>query len=197
VRLFVALDLPDDVRRAIGESVERLKPVCRDARWMRTENMHVTVKFIGHVPDGDAQGVDGIRAALAGIHSDQTVEMRFRGTGFFPNERRPRVFWCGIEASPNLAQLAGEMDRALEPQGVPIEKRPYVPHLTLARLDAADESVHSAAEMKRLVQEAEKLKNFDFGAARETEFHLFESILKRSGAEYKKLESYRFVKEPS
>lgn len=197
MRLFVAFDLPGDVRRAIGESIERLNPVCRDARWMRPENMHVTVKFIGHVPDDDAQRIDGIRAALAGIHSEQPVEMRFRGTGFFPSARSLRVLWCGIEASPNLTPLAGDLDRALEPLGVPIEKRGYVPHLTLARLDAADESARSRAEIEKLVREAENLKNFEFGAARESEFHLFESILKRSGAEYKKLESYRFVKGPS
>jgi RNA 2',3'-cyclic 3'-phosphodiesterase len=196
VRLFVAFDLPEDVRRAIGEAVERLKPVCRDARWMRTENMHVTVKFIGHVPDDDTLRMGGMRAALADIHSERAVEMRFRGMGFFPNERRPRVFWCGMEATPNLAQLAGDMDRALEPLGVERESRPYVPHLTLARM-APEKDVKWRAEVEKLVQEAEKLKDLDFGAARESEFHLFESILKRSGAEYRKLESYRFVKGPS
>ena len=196
MRLFVALDLPDDVRRGIGEAIERLRPVCCGARWMRTENMHVTVKFIGHVPDDHTQRIAGMRAALAGVHSEQPVEMRFRGMGFFPNEHWPRVLWCGIEASLNLAGLAAEMNRALEPLDVPIESRAYVPHLTLARLDAA-EGARSSAEYKNLAREAEKLKNFDFGAARESEFHLFESILKRSGAEYKKLESYRFVKGPS
>lgn len=196
MRLFVAFDLPEDVRRAIGEAVERLKPVCRDARWMRAENMHVTVKFIGHVPDDDTLRMGGMRAALADIHSERAVEMRFRGMGFFPNERRPRVFWCGMEATPNLAQLAGDMDRALGPLGVERESRPYVPHLTLARM-APEKDVKWRAEIEKLVQEAQKSKDFDFGTARESEFHLCESILKRSGAEYKKLESYRFVKGPS
>jgi 2'-5' RNA ligase len=188
MRLFVAIDLPGEVRDAIGELIARLKPLCKSARWTRPEAMHITLKFIGHaIGDADAQKLADARAALATVRSDAPVEMQFRGVGFFPDARRPRVVWCGVEASANLAQLAADVERALEPFGIPREERAFVPHLTLARFK-------SFGGTGKLVRAAEEMKAADFGAARETEFHLYQSILKDSGAEHKKIESYPFVK---
>jgi 2'-5' RNA ligase len=187
MRLFVALELPGEVRQALGDLIARLKPQCRAAKWVRSEGMHMTLKFIGHaITDGDAVKLDATRAALAAVKSGEPVEIRYRGVGFFPDARRPRVVWCGVEASANLAQLAADIERALEPLGIPREAHAFVPHLTLARFkspDGVDALVRSAAEF------AER----DFGSARETEFHLFESMLKPGGAEHRKIESYSFV----
>ncbi len=184
MRLFVALDFPSTVRESLRELIARLRPECRAARWVRPEGMHITLKFIG---EANAGQLDAIRAALAAVQSSQPVEMHFRGLGFFPNERRPRVLWCGVEASPNLAPLAAEVDRSLEPLGIPRESREFVPHLTLARLE-------SPKGIESLVRRATELNSYDFGSARETEFHLIESVLKPAGAEYKRLQSYSFVK---
>jgi RNA 2',3'-cyclic 3'-phosphodiesterase len=185
VRLFVALELREDVRQAIGEVIARLKASSRSARWVRPEGMHITLKFIGHVsPEKSAE----IRAALEPIGSPHPVELRFRGLGFFPNERRPRVVWGGIEATRNLSTIANRIETALEPLGIVRESRDFVPHLTLARFPAPEK----APELVRLANE---LQSCEFGSARETEFHLFESVLHRSGAEYKKLQTFRFVRE--
>jgi 2'-5' RNA ligase len=186
VRLFVALDFPDAVRRAFHELIARLKPACRIAKWVRPESMHITLKFIGEVA---ADKLAPIRATLATVHSTTPVEMQFCGLGFFPNERRPRVLWCGIEASANLAELAVSIEGALVPLGVPAESRDFVPHLTLARFQA-NGSAHS--DLGALVRPPGELKSYDFG--RETEFHLIESILKPAGAEYKRVESFSIVK---
>jgi RNA 2',3'-cyclic 3'-phosphodiesterase len=188
VRLFVALDLPGEVRQALGDLIARLKPLCRAARWVRPEAMHVTLKFIGHaIADGDAEKLTAARAALTTVRSGQPVEIRYRGVGFFPDARRPRVVWCGVEPSANLALLAADMERALEPLGIPGEKRAFVPHLTLARFKS-HEGVNA------LVRADAEFTQREFGSARETEFYLFESKLKPGGAEYRKLESYSFVK---
>lgn len=184
MRLFVALDFPEDVRQNLLELIAQLKSKSAKVRWVRPEGMHITLKFIGYV---DEKKAESIAVTLREIHSPQPVEMSFRGVGFFPNERRPRVIWCGVECSANLAELAGKIEHALEPLGVEAESRSYVPHLTLARLpssDGADKLLHTANELKWR----------DFGTAREPEFHLFESILKPSGAEYKRLQTYPFVK---
>ncbi|MGA8768629.1 MAG: RNA 2',3'-cyclic phosphodiesterase, partial [Candidatus Acidiferrales bacterium] len=134
MRLFVALELPGEVRQTLGDLIARLKPQCRAAKWVRPEGMHMTLKFIGHaIADGDAKKLDATRAALAAVKSGEPVEMRYRGVGFFPDARRPRVVCCGVEASANLAQLAADIERALEPLGIPREDRAFVPHLTLAR----------------------------------------------------------------
>lgn len=198
MRLFVALDLTADVRRALGDLIAKLKPLCVDARWVRAEAMHVTLKFIGHaVPTGDVEKLDAVRAALATVRSDRPVEMNFRGVGFFPNASRPRVVWCGVHASENLAPLAVDIEKALEPLGISTEDRAFLPHLTLARFKPArsGKSRHShAATGEALRSAAAEMAEGEFGVACETEFHLFESITKPSGSEYRKVETYSFVK---
>ncbi len=180
----MALDLTQEIRDALQEPIAQLKPLIKAARWARPEGMHVTLKFIGHV---DATKLDAIRAALATVRSDAPVEMQIRGLGFCPDDRRPRILWCGIDASPNLAPLAAETERVLEPLGIPREKRKFTPHLTLARLK-------DSYGVDKLVRAARETKSRDFGSACATEFHLFESATKPSGAEYRKIESYPFVK---
>ena len=183
MRLFVALDLPDQVRHAITELIAKLQPKSRAARWIKPENLHITLKFIGHVP---SEKLSPIQAALSPIHTSEPVELHFRGTGFFPNEHRPRAFWCGIASSPNLAELAANIDRALVPLGIEAETRPFTPHLTLARFKS-DEGI------REVVQAATDMKSTDFGAATETNFHLYESLLKSTGAQYNRVASFPFV----
>jgi RNA 2',3'-cyclic 3'-phosphodiesterase len=187
VRLFVAFDLPGEVRQALVDLIARLRPLCRAARWVRPEGMHVTLKFIGHaIADGDAEKFAATRAALATIRSREPVEIHYRGVGFFPDARRPRVVWCGVEASANLAELAADVERGLEPLGIPCEKRPFVPHLTLARFKSHE-------GVGALARATAEFAGHDFGAARETVFRLFESKLKSGGAEDRMIENYAFV----
>ena len=120
--------------------------------------------------------------------------MHFRGLGFFPNERRPRVLWAGMEASANLPELVASIERALAPLGIPAESREFVPHLTLARFET-DGTFRR--DLEKLVRVTSELKSYDFGKTRETEFHLFRSILKRSGAEYTRQQTFPIVKEPA
>jgi 2'-5' RNA ligase len=183
MRLFVAFDLPREVRNALATLGQRLKPECRAARWVRPESMHVTLKFLGET---DPQKISDIRAALAPIRSAEPVAMEFRVLGFFPNEFKPRVLWCGVQPTPNLAELAAAVEQALEPLGFPRATRTFSPHLTVARLEPDD-------ALENLARAADALKSYHFGAARESEFHLFESVLKPSGAQYTKLAAFPFV----
>jgi len=150
--------------------------------------MHITLKFIG---ESDQSKLDAIRATLGSVRSAQPVDMHFRGLGFFPHERKPRVLWCGIEASANLAALAAGIENALEPAGIPRESRSFVPHLTLARFA----SQHGSKDVHKLITAASKLNSYEFGSASESEFYLYESVLRPSGAEYKRLAAFPFVRE--
>ena len=185
MRLFVALDLSDEIRHAIGDVIAKLRPDSRGARWVRPEGMHVTLKFIGET---DPSKLDPILAALSGIHPPQAFDIKVRGVGFFPDGRRPRVVWCGIESSSSLSNLAAEMDHSLEHLGIAREKRAYVPHLTLARFKSPE-------RLDNLVRTAQTLEECEFGSVHETEFHLFQSFLKPSGADYKKLATFPFLGE--
>jgi 2'-5' RNA ligase len=183
LRLFVALDLPEAARTALAELITKLKSKSRAARWVPPENLHITLKFIGYVGN---EKLSAIQSALSSIHTTHPVELHFRGMGFFPNERRPRVFWCGIAGSLNLAELAANIDQALAPLGIEAETRPFTPHLTLARFKS-DEGVRD------VVRAASDMKSTDFGASTETNFHLYESLLKSTGAQYNRVASFPFV----
>jgi RNA 2',3'-cyclic 3'-phosphodiesterase len=183
VRLFVALDIPVPVRAAIEALVAKLRPACPGARWVRLEGSHITLKFIGEV---SAEKVEPIRSALAPIRSAAPIEMVFHGLGFFPHQGRPRVFWAGIEAGDVLGDLASAVEAALEPLGIPPERRAFSPHLTLARF----ESPRGLDGLREAIAAAGGL---EFGRATATEFHLYQSVLKRGGAEYTRLATCRFV----
>jgi len=170
----------------LNNLIEHLKLTCPKVRWVRPEGMHITLKFIGEADPGK---LGAIRAALETVHSSAPVELNLRGLGFFPNERRPHTAWCGVDASPNLAPLAAEIARALEPLGFPAESRQFVPHLTLARFKSPE-------GLEKLVSAASNLKSQEFGHVRESEFHLFQSFLKPSGAEHQRLATFPFVAAP-
>jgi RNA 2',3'-cyclic 3'-phosphodiesterase len=188
VRLFVALQIPDSIRNDYAGLIDELrrfdaKTSAKKPKWVRPENLHVTLKFIGHT---DPAKLESICAALADVRSPREIRLHFRGVGFFPNAKRPRVAWGGMEASENLAPLAHDVDRQIATLGFPAEERAFTPHLTLARLDPPV----IAPELQAAI---EKHAARDFGELHSSEFHLIESKLKPTGAEYTTLQSFPFV----
>jgi RNA 2',3'-cyclic 3'-phosphodiesterase len=183
MRLFVALEIPSAVRENLAALLKFLRAISPQTRWVRPENLHVTLKFIGEVAETK---IAAIRSALAGVRCDQVVTLDFRKVGFFPNEKHPRVFWAGIEASPNLITLAADIEMATEKLGILREKRSFSPHLTLARFDPP----RLEEKLRAAIQEN---ATRDFGSLRTSQYHLIESKLKRSGAEYTTVESFRFA----
>ena len=94
MRLFVALDIDENIRSRIARFLDGVREFAPDARWVRPESLHITLKFIG---EKDDEETEGIKRALETITAD-AFEMNIRGYGFFPGPRAPRVFWVGIEA---------------------------------------------------------------------------------------------------
>src|ERR1700734_2333563 len=129
MRLFVALDIDDTIRERITRYIDGVSGFAPDARWVRPESLHVTLKFIGERTNED---VAEIKEALETIVADP-VELNFRGYGLFPGGWPPRVFWVGIEAGANLNSLAAAVDEKLAPLDIPKEEHAFNPHLTLAR----------------------------------------------------------------
>jgi 2'-5' RNA ligase len=190
MRLFVALEIPVAVRDNLAALIMELRDLSakvgdKRPRWVRRENLHVTLKFIGEV---SPEKLEGIRGALSAIRSDAPVEIKFLGLGFFPNDQHPRVLWAGLEVSANLPSLAGDIDGALETQGIARERRAFTPHLTLARIEPP--GLH-----EKLCAAIQKNEARDFGSFQAREFRLIESKLKPSGAEYTTLASYPFAVE--
>jgi RNA 2',3'-cyclic 3'-phosphodiesterase len=192
VRLFVALEIPPDVRDNLAAFLRDMRELSEQrgekcVKWVRAENLHVTLKFIGEVADTK---FESIRSALATVRGDTPIDIQIGGMGFFPDEDSPTVFWTGLDASTNLPVLASDIDRALATQGIAREKRAFIPHLALARFapPGLPEKLRAAIQ-----KNAERR----FGSFCARKFHLIESKLKPTGAEYTSLASFPIALEPA
>ncbi len=171
-RLFVAVDMTDEVK----EKLSALETPIPTARWVRPEQMHLTLKFIGaDVPD---DRVGPIKAALSSIEA-APFELSVQGAGRFPANPRqaPSVLWIGLSQPPELLDLQRKIENALKPVGFKPEKKSFMPHITLARLKA----FRAVPELDRFI---EKHHRYEAGAMQAREFILFESKLTSEGSVY-------------
>lgn len=135
-RLFVALEPPEAVRRRLAARAAELRQAAGRAagevKWVAAENLHLTLQFLGAVPADRVAGVEqAVRAAAAAA---RPLSLSVKGAGGFPNARRPRVLWLGLEGDvAGASALVAELGRRLAPLGFPPEARPWSAHLTLGR----------------------------------------------------------------
>jgi 2'-5' RNA ligase len=192
MRVFIALDIDDVIRQRIQRFVEGVSGFAPDARWVRPESLHVTLKFVGE-KQNDA--IDEIQRALAKIQAD-AIEIAFRAYGFFPTAKAARVFWIGIAAGPQLSALAKAVDEATFTLGIPMEDHSFTPHLTLARgggRSGAPRWRKNDVPNKNFALLQEKLAALlvpDFGTMAAHEFFLYQSQLARGGSRYTKLAGF-------
>jgi len=188
MRAFIAIDLPENIRVALSAKQAELRnslaKMNRDTgkqdaeiRWARPEGIHLTLKFLGEIPQARISQVIESLSAIGGFES---IPIEVKGFGFFPSASRPQVFWAGVEAPPALAHLAGVIEDAMEKIDFAAEKRNYNPHLTLARF----KNPRPRPEFRSLVEAQSQISIGRFEAV---EFFLFESKLSPRGAEYRKV----------
>jgi 2'-5' RNA ligase len=208
MRIFVALDLTHEIRQRLERFMEGVENFAPEARWVRPESLHVTLKFIG---EKNLESVETIKQALTSIRANP-IELNFRGYGFFPTPKAPRVFWAGIEVGPELAALAKQIDEATATVGVAREDHPYSPHLTLARAGSAGAGSRRSAKSavgsgapqwqksdgsnQRFAKLQEKLGSLpapEFGTMTAREFFLYESQLLRGGSRYTKIGQFALI----
>jgi RNA 2',3'-cyclic 3'-phosphodiesterase len=197
MRIFVALNIDDVIRERITRFAEGVRGFAPEARWVRPESLHLTLKFIGEEPDEE---VERIKRALVPI-SARNIAVSFRGYGFFPTLRAARVFWVGIEAGPHLGALAEVVDRATAALGVPREQHPFRPHLTLARGGSGSGAPRRQLgdarnrDFQLLQEKLAALPVPDFGAMTAREFCLYQSQLMRGGSRYTKIARFPLVQD--
>lgn len=133
MRLFVALNLPDDVRARIDSELLRpLREATRGVRWVLPEMLHVTLAFLGERADTEAREASRVVEELA--HGRSPLRVVLRGLGAFPSVAKPRVVWLGLEDPSGVRQLHRAFERERARLGVPAEGRAYHPHVTLGRV---------------------------------------------------------------
>jgi 2'-5' RNA ligase len=178
MRLFVAVDIPEELKMALDSFLKPLRPAAKIA-WSRPENLHITTQFIGEWPD---DRLDEMKAALAAVPVDGAFDIAIKGIGWFPNARRPRVFWAGVDGGEPLRRLAHVTGQELAKLGVAIEERPYSPHLTLARM----RDPVSLSAIHKALQAFPAGCGFDFGRFRANCFCLYRS----AGGRYTQLAEF-------
>jgi len=132
VRLFLAINLAPELRRAIVDATAPLRAAAPTLSWVDDSRLHLTLKFLGDQPD---TAVAPLRATMDDVvERHRSFAMRLTGIGAFPNFRRARVVWMGVEHEPRLELLHHDIELACERHGFELEGRPFRPHLTLARV---------------------------------------------------------------
>jgi len=177
MRSFIAIDLPAEIQAALARQQAAFRAASPDARWTRPEGTHLTLKFLGEISD---QQVSQVTVALSALPSFPPFAVEVKGFGFFPDARRPSVFWAGVAAPQDLVELARRVEDAMEKLGFARERRAFNPHLTLARFKIP----RSQPSLRALV---EQQADTSLGRFEASEFFLFESKLSPHGAEYRRV----------
>lgn len=183
MRLFTAIDIPDATRAALQDLLRDLRPAAA-LKWSPPSNLHITTKFIGEWPE---ERLGEIQEALRQIPQPSPIEIGIRGVGWFPNPHSPRVLFAAIQAGPDLPALAKATNDALEAIGIPLEEKPFSPHLTLAR-------IKEPVPLGPLRQKIAARESLDFGTFSAASFHLYVSETRPGGSVYTKLAEFPLIR---
>lgn len=191
LRAFIAVEIPSGIRTMIGESTARLRAdIGPLVRWVPVENMHLTLKFLGDVSAANIEMLSQILRAEAGLFD--CFEVQVGGLGCFPNVKRPRVLYIGIQAPAALEALQRGLEAASRRLGYESEERGFSPHLTIGRVRQGVTS----AEQQSIRRALEQTQIDSLGTARVDSLHLYKSDLKPSGSVYTRLYSAPLKNNP-
>lgn len=178
IRAFIAIEIDPQLVRRISAVVADLRPRIAGIRWVSQNNFHLTLKFLGNIEENK---IELIAAALElALRPFPRFTINAKGLGVFPDLRRPRVLWIGLEGK-KLLELASKVETALDPLGFLPEKRGFQPHLTVGRWRQFDRSSTKFAD------ELEKWQGHEFGESTVAEVIFFQSELKREGVIHRPL----------
>jgi 2'-5' RNA ligase len=175
--------------------VEEVRGFAPEARWIKNESLHITLKFVGETPEDE---VARLKQSLEMVNAG-SFAIKLRGLGFFPEARAPRVFWAGIEAGEELASLAAKVDDMTAQLGIPREEHGFTPHLTLARGAGRSGSPRrlrgdsSRPGFQLLQEKLSKLPHPEFGHMTLHNFFLYQSHPSKGGSSYTKLAKYTLI----
>jgi len=181
IRCFVAIEIGDAVRKELSSLIEELKPFGTGIRWVKPENLHLTLKFLGEVSEERISKIEEVLNKVAAQSEPFTLHVR--GTGRFPEKKRPRVIWAGVEDSGQLFQLQKAIEKALSELGFKEEDREFTGHITLGR-------VKEFSDQQRLIPILLRFKEKEFGIINVKEFVLMKSELRPDGARYERIGVY-------
>ena len=175
MRVFLAIEIPENVKDRLVEVQERLRPRLAGVRWERREKLHLTLVFLGEIAEARLEELkETVKECLKGARG---FDLSLKGVGFFPSPRRPRVVWIGIEEEFKIGELAERLEKALEEAGFEFDKKPFHPHVTIGRVDLRRTP---GREGGRAVGLAEKLGSVGGFLLKGVEFEVDSVVIMRS-----------------
>jgi 2'-5' RNA ligase len=178
LRCFIALELPEEVKKKIYVCIEKMKSAGADVKWIPPENLHLTLKFLGDTTEELLKSVNERLISLSKSHNRFSLQVS--GAGAFPNIKYPKVVWLGIHDSEEIIKLQHDIDESMEGLGFKRDDKKFTPHLTIGR-------VKSMRNKDVLIKELATLKEADFGKIEVNNITMMKSELKPGGAEHSKL----------
>ena len=179
IRSFIAIELPEEITETIRKIAAGFRRYKLNIRWVRPENVHLTLKFLGEISQDDVEPITD--ALMAAAERTGAIRLMAQGIGVFPGIKRPRVVWIGVggDVVP-LREFQLCIEQGLEPFGFPREKRPFRAHLTVGR-------VKGNLDKNILLQAIERLGHLETDPFTARSVVLFRSDLRKTGAVYTKL----------
>ncbi len=178
MRCFIAIELPEAVKSALSGIEEELKKTKADVRWVKPDNIHLTLKFLGSIEDEKTERIIKTMETICSSHNLFTLEIK--GMGAFPSLKSPRVVWVGIEGNDTLRSLQEEIDKGMESIGFERENRAFTAHLTLGRF-------RSSSGKEELLKMTKLHEKDAFGLINVHSLSLMRSDLHPEGARYSRI----------
>ena len=186
MRLFIAVEIPDEIKKNIVELINGLKKVEAGIKWVEEKNLHITLKFLGSVEDKDLEKL--ISMVSKTVEDFGSFKVNFSGMGTFPEGKAPRVVWVGTtEGAEALVKLAGGLENSLSPAGFRSEQRAFKPHLTIGRIKAVPAGRQEKKGVDKLRVRMALIKNPKFGEAMIDRIFIMKSTLTAKGPIYEKI----------
>ena len=184
MRLFLGIGLDRSLRESLGGAVEELRAARAPIRWVKPENLHLTLKFLGDTEEGKAASLAS--ALKEAVREIWAFELTVQGAGVFPGRSRPRVVWVDVqEPSGTLAKLWGLVEEVTGSMGWKRERRGFSPHITLGR-------VKGNINLRQLADRVDALEGRHWGSQESRQLTLFRSHLSPGGVRYEVVRNFPF-----
>jgi RNA 2',3'-cyclic 3'-phosphodiesterase len=179
MRTFIAIEIPDEIKKEMAKVQDELKRSGADAGWTRPEGIHLTLKFLGEVPEAKIEEIK--KALVQAAETTSRFRLKIAGAGTFPNPKNPRVVWLGVSGDiDKLSALQGSVEKSMMAMGFDREERAFSPHLTLARI----KFLRPQYSWQKAIDSIKDIRLAEFDV---DYVNLMKSDIKPSGAVYTKI----------
>jgi len=173
-RIFIAINFPQGIKSKVKSTIEKLEKVSSGVKWINSEGAHITIAFLDWLVQEEIAKVTAVLKIVA--NNQKKFEVGLENIGFFPTPNSPQVVWIGSRENLNMVNLQNNLSRQLKLSGFKIEKRAFVPHLTIGRVK------NGAKNMDKVARKASEI---NLGKFLVSSVDVMESIFKKEGSEYK------------